>query len=275
MLERVLPDWALGAYFEQGKGVRWAQPQNQNGAAAWVEGRIDERLVFVFIEGDGRAWRTRSIRAADPTPSQAVAAQLANRTASKSKVLYLARPCQFFDDRALARLKECEPKLWTDDRYSSDTIKVISNALDAGLGVIGQQLVLVGYSGGGVVAALLAAQRSDVVGLITIAANLDVDAWTSHHRVSLLHRALLPVNYADQLSEIPQYHLLGTKDAVVPKVVHDSYLAALGDMTRVKTVYVDGYDHSCCWSESWLDHLYKALAYFNDNSSGVGITSHE
>jgi hypothetical protein len=46
-----------------------------------------------------------------------------------------------------------------------------------------QEIVLVGYSGGGAVAALVAARRTDVVRLVTVAGNLDHLAWTHLHSV--------------------------------------------------------------------------------------------
>lgn len=274
-LRNFLPSWTVQKYAKHDMAVMWAESPHLEQTSSRHIDNAGKPPILVFIEGDGRAWSSRSVRAANPSPTKPVAAQLANLTAGSNAALYLARPCQFFDDQVLAGLKQCKPKLWTDERYNAETIALLSEVLDEALGPRSQPLVLVGYSGGGVIAAVLAAQRDDVVGLITVAANLSVDTWTVHHRVSPLRSASLPTDYAAQLGEIPQYHLLGIQDTVVPKIVHDAYLAALIDLTRVKTVYVDGYDHSCCWPESWLDHLHQALAYFNDNSHGVGVTSHE
>jgi pimeloyl-ACP methyl ester carboxylesterase len=54
------------------------------------------------------------------------------------------------------------------------------------------RLTLVGYSGGGTIAVLLAARRSDVAEVITVAANLDVGYWTQRDGLSPLTGSLDP-----------------------------------------------------------------------------------
>ena len=82
-----------------------------------------------------------------------------------------------------------------------------------------RQLRLVGYSGGGTLAALLAARRADVCQLITVASNLDIERWASHHKVSPLWGSENPASYGAALQHLPQYHLIGGDDQVVPATI--------------------------------------------------------
>lgn len=264
-MQDVLPGWSIGVYQAQGMATTWGRRHHLKGESMPSIEQLDDRPVFVFIEGDGRAWRSRTVRASNPTPSQPVAAQLANLTSAFGETVYLARPCQFFDEATLARMPQCTPAMWTDKRYSKEALRLLSATLDDLVDAEQRQLILIGYSGGGVIAALLAAQRTDVYGLITVAANLDLIAWTTHHNVAQLREALSPAAFGVELSSVPQFHLHGARDKTVPRAVHEAYLAELKNEARTKTVYLDEYDHSCCWSRSWIDHLQVALAYFDAN----------
>lgn len=114
-----------------------------------------------------------------------------------------------------------------------------------------RRLTLVGYSGGGAVAALLAVRRSDVIRLVTVAANLDHEAWTEYHRLSPLRESLNPIDDAIQLREISQVHFVGSADIVVPpKIVH-TFKKTLGHSPRVDVQTLSGFDHECCWVEAW------------------------
>ncbi len=62
-----------------------------------------------------------------------------------------------------------------------------------------KSLTVVGYSGGGAIAALLAAERDDIDRLVTVADNLDYRAWTSKNRMKPLKGSLSPVEHMDKL----------------------------------------------------------------------------
>ena len=110
---------------------------------------------------------------------------------------------------------------------------------------------LIGYSGGGVLATLVSTRRNDVAKLITVASNLDTSAWTKHLGVSPLTYSINPATLGPDLVNIPQVHLIGGKDAIVPKNIVKSYLDHVGlDVSRHMRVYKN-FDHDCCWGQNW------------------------
>ena len=100
-------------------------------------------------------------------------------------------------------------------------------------------------------AALLAARRQDVRWLITVAANLDVAAWTRHHQVSPLPHSKNPADFADSLAHIPQFHFVGAADSRVPEAVVQSYAKHFPSSNTVTVQSVPHMDHGCCWTQQW------------------------
>ncbi|MCZ6523615.1 MAG: alpha/beta hydrolase [Alphaproteobacteria bacterium] len=214
------------------------------------EGRPAE--LVVYIESDGDAWRNRFQLAADPTPANPLALRLALADPAPS-VLYLGRPCQYTRP---ATAQNCHPAYWAGQRYAEAVINSIDVAIDQVKRVAAARaVVLVGYSGGGAVAALVAARRDDVARLITVAANLDHAAWTAHHRLAPLSGSLNPADHAERLQSLPQVHFAGAKDRVVPPHIVEAYLERMGEGAGARLVVVEGADHDCCWVEAWPDLL--------------------
>jgi pimeloyl-ACP methyl ester carboxylesterase len=106
-----------------------------------------------------------------------------------------------------------------------------------------RRVVWVGYSGGGALAVLLAGRLSETVGVITVAANLDVEAWAEHQRFSRLGGSLNPARQPPLPPGVYQRHYAGGRDRTVPIEV-----ARRGG---VELVVVADYDHRCCWSALW------------------------
>ena len=149
-------------------------------------------VLTVYIEGDGLAWITKSLVSTDPTPQNPVGLKLALRHPDGVAV-YLARPCQYIAD---ANAHNCNKAYWTDGRFSPSVIASSQEAINILMQQFGaKKLQLIGYSGGGAVAALIAAQRNDVIGLLTVAGNLDHKSWTREHRITPLRSSLNPAYY--------------------------------------------------------------------------------
>ncbi|MEO5350907.1 MAG: hypothetical protein H7836_14880 [Magnetococcus sp. YQC-3] len=207
---------------------------------------VANRLLVVYLEGDGLAWLDRHHLSADPTPRDSLVLGWMLQEPAPAAV-YLGRPCQFLDDA----VAECPFRYWSSHRYAPEVVTAMSGAIDTLKRTVQAERVgLVGYSGGGTIGALLAAQRSDVAWLVTVAANLDLAAWTSHHQVSPLPHSGNPADFADRLSVVPQFHFVGELDKQVPPAIVRAYAERLPAST-VTVRQIPGFDHVCCWVDKW------------------------
>jgi pimeloyl-ACP methyl ester carboxylesterase len=213
--------------------------------------RIDPepgRSLHVYIEGDGQAWRTRTQPPSDPSPTDPMGLRLA-RGDSAANLLYLARPCQYVRGQAASG---CDVRFWTSDRFGETAVTAMDAAITSFTERHGNRdIVLIGYSGGGAVAALIAVRRDDVVALVTVAGTLDHRAWTEHHGANGLAGSSNPIEHAAALGQIRQIHFSGADDEIVPSKVAQSYMAALHDPQDARLIVLDGHDHTCCWTEAW------------------------
>lgn len=198
----------------------------------------------VFIEGDGFAWERRDKPSSDPTPITQIVLSLV--AASKQpNLIYLARPCQFVG----ARSRNCQESLWTNERYSEAVVSSLNQAIDhLKTEYKASHLVLIGYSGGGTLAALLAARRQDVSGFVTLAAPLDIAAFSEFHNVSPMTGSLNPIDQAHILSRVPQIHLAGDNDQIVPSSLLQAYQQALSNEQCVEIIGVSA-DHWSGWTD--------------------------
>lgn len=209
---------------------------------------VQADVLTVYIEGDGLAWITRSLPSPDPTPRNPVALKLALNH-GPGAAAWLARPCQYVrgEDRA-----GCEQAFWTDGRFAPEVVQATNQAVSMLKHRVGAtRLILVGYSGGGAVAALVAARRQDVAGLVTVAGNLDHAAWTRGHKISPLDASLNPADFHEALSTIRQLHLVGGEDRIVEKNVAESFRSRFPPDKRPAVEIVEGFNHACCWPEQW------------------------
>lgn len=202
--------------------------------------------LTVYLEGDGFAWVNGAQPSSDPTPVNPVALHMALAQPS-GNAAYLARPCQYVADP-----DHCRPRYWTNARFAEEVVASLDQAVDrlkaqAGAG----HLTLVGYSGGGALALLLAARRDDVRNIITVAGNLDPAAWTEYHHVSPLDGSLNPVDQWEKLARIPQLHLSGANDSVIPPALTTRFVAAFPKTSPVTIRIIPGYTHPCCWAQDW------------------------
>lgn len=199
--------------------------------------------LHVYLEGDGRPWQTRTRISLDPTPKRPLALEL--MAIDRQPSLYLGRPCYFGE----AQSPGCSPLLWTSARYSETVVDAMTNALRQ---IIAekqvQQLTLIGYSGGGVLAWLLAKRLPEATRLVTVAANLDVAAWTNHHGYSPLSLSLDPALSSPLPERVQHWHLIGTRDTVVPPSLSADPPGP--ELTRARIRRIAS-DHRCCWFSVW------------------------
>ena len=214
-------------------------------------------LLTVYIEGDGLAWISHNKPSNNPTPIHPTGLLLAQEHPNRT-VAYLARPCQYL----IEETDFCSQALWTYSRFSNEVVQSSSIAITQIKDRFNaKHLLLVGYSGGGAIAALVAARREDVVGLVTVAGNLDHATWTNQLHLSPLYDSLNPIGFAEQLAAIPQWHYVAGQDSVIPRSVIKSYADQFLGVGNINVILKEAYTHGCCWVDGWTTEITEILKH--------------
>lgn len=204
--------------------------------------------LTLYIEGDGLAWVSSSRISDNPTPRKPIGLGLALQH-PRTAVAYLARPCQYVTD---TEARGCNKIYWTSHRFAPEVISATNNAIDnLKQHFNAKKIVLVGYSGGGAIAALVATLRNDVIKLITVAGNLDHASWTQQKKLSPLYGSLNPADSWRSLINIPQLHFIGGRDSMIGRDVTESYIGRFPAKKRPSINVIEEFDHACCWVERW------------------------
>jgi predicted esterase len=207
---------------------------------------VSSKYLVIYFEGDGLAWLSSTRPSIDPSPLDPVGLKMALRHPGQHAIAYLARPCQYVLD------KRCRQSDWTDQRFSVKVIKATDQVVDKIKQSAGaSRLVLVGYSGGAAVAALVSSIRQDVDVLVTVAGNLDINEWVRYHHISPLRGSLNPADQAGKLNGLAQVHFVGAKDSVIPINLVNNFTRFANNKSRVHVLTQETFDHVCCWSENW------------------------
>ena len=178
--------------------------------------------LIIAIEGDGRPWRNRFQIATDPTSARPLLLSWLKTT--EHPVLYLGRPCYFgtlqidppeppLKVSGQRRYKGCSEYWFTFGRYSQ---AVVDSLIQAAQGLANDQcLILVGHSGGGTLAMLMARQLPNVKWVVTMSGNLSVTQWQQHHQFSPLLGSHDPGRMSPLAKEISQLHLAAEQDSQI------------------------------------------------------------
>ncbi|WNO08381.1 hypothetical protein [Teredinibacter sp. KSP-S5-2] len=204
-----------------------------------------DNWLNVYIEGDGQPILQKKYIAHDPTSRTLLMMDM--MALDKSAALYLGRPCYM----GKAYAEECTNQYWTIHRYSPAVVDSMVAAVRQ-FTTPGLKLRLIGHSGGGVLAVLMAEQLPEVQAVVTIAAPLDIAAWTRLHHYTPLVGSLNPSLREPLLSSITQLHLSGGMDKNVPAWIVDSFTRR--QKNAVHNSYPDN-SHICCWASVWLQIL--------------------
>lgn len=244
----LLPVIGVGgcASFPRPEGFSYQEIKTKDfSLASWARIEKKGKPLRVYIEGDGFAWINPYTPSEDPTPTEATALKLAQKDPFPN-VVYLGRPCQYVFS------SECYPYYWTNGRFDP---KVIASVEDAVYKLMKQyqtpSVDLVGYSGGGAVALLIAVRMPAVSKVMTVAGVLDHKAWTSFHNDSPLKGSLNPVNYKKELKKIRQIHYSGGADKTVPSSLTENFVYSLGTGHSAEIIIVPNASHDKGWTELW------------------------
>ena len=201
------------------------------------------KTLHVYLEGDGRPWIHEQFVASDPTPRQPLMLRLMALDPVPS--IYLGRPCYL----GLASRPPCSPQFWTYGRYSQRVVDSMAAVLKQFMKqATFQSLKLIGHSGGGTLAMLLAEQLPKTRAVVTIAGNLDPDAWTLFHGYSPLRTSLNPTHRAPLNPAIYQLHLAGGRDQTIPLGM---FQTAVAHQKQAEVRIISGFSHDCCWRKIW------------------------
>ncbi len=207
----------------------------------------DSSALHVYLGGDGSPWLRGKLIALDPTPRDPVGLRLMALDDNPS--VYLGRPCY----HGRYNTPACSPLLWTYQRYSNAVLEsmaaVIEKLLDEG-GY--RDLVLLGFSGGGGLAMLLARKLPQTRQVVTLAGNLDIEAWTRLHDYDVLKGSINPAAQPPLDVVIQQFHLAGGKDANIPPRLVE---AAVKNQPNSQFIVFDDFSHGCCWEKIWKSML--------------------
>jgi hypothetical protein len=199
--------------------------------------------VHIYFGSDGSPFARGGRISVDPTAREPLGLQL--MLADREPSIYVGRPCY----EGLANAPNCEPILWTLQRYSEAVVASMAAAVDR---LIAQspnaEVTLIGYSGGGVLAVLVAERVPRIDTVVTIAANLDIDAWTNLHGYSRLAGSINPATQTHWRDGLKQIHFAGANDANVPASIVQQFA---GPFPTAHVVVIDRFDHRCCWLDRW------------------------
>lgn len=220
--------------------------EHQLYANAMTMDRFEAPVLHVYLDGDGTPWERHRWISEDPTSRNPMILELMNE--DKTASIFIGRPCYHNHHKA----PDCLKKYWTSHRYSKEVVSSMAKVLTLWLQRYSyKRIVLIGFSGGGTLAMLLSTCLDRVDTVVTIASNLDVDAWSRFHGYSPLTGSLDPGTMSFN-KRLKQFHLAGLKDEVVPSTIIQSFSARQKNATYI--AFAD-FDHHCCWEQEWKNIL--------------------
>lgn len=231
------------------------QSQTQWPLTAFVQSEArhnsNQNVLHVYLEGDGNPWGRWRPKA---NPNSRLLTALHLMVLDEQLSLYINRPCYGYPTPP----PPCTPEHWTAKRYAPEVV----NSLNAGIDEAKERLemdkiVLLGHSGGGTLAMLLAHEREDVLAVVTLAANLDHEIWTEKMGYTPLQGSLNPAELPPLPEHILRWHYAGGRDQQVPaEIVQEAAESDPHAHYRLKP----DYNHNCCWHELWPSLLERLAA---------------
>ncbi|HET9843824.1 MAG TPA: alpha/beta hydrolase [Gammaproteobacteria bacterium] len=209
--------------------------------------RITEKNapLVVYLEGDGHSQSKKYRLSKDPTPHQPLALELALLD-PRPNVIYIARPCQY----SIAEDAECNAMYWSTHKFAPEVINSTQEVINHFRSLHeNKKIELVGFSGGGGLAVMIAAQDPRIINVTTIAGDLDIELMQKHHNTTPLTGSKNPKRVATSINKIPQRHFIGKKDVVVPLAVAESFVHQVGACAKI--IALPKFEHHKGWKEAW------------------------
>jgi hypothetical protein len=199
--------------------------------------------LHVYLDGDGSPWVNHLQISNNPTPRNPLLLRMMALDTVTS--IYLGRPCY----NGFSATPPCHSSLWTNERYSIRVINTMAIALEhLYKWHPAKKIVLIGFSGGGTLAMLMADRVKGLSGIVTIAGNLDIDAWSHLHGYTPLTGSINPAQQLSLSPKLYQLHLVGGKDENIPlRLIQPTVL----HQPSAKLMVIPEFDHSCCWQSIW------------------------
>ena len=206
--------------------------------SVWEKETIQpNKPLRIYIEGDG-----------NPNPSEKIALHYAQLDPSDN-VIYLARPCQWSDDKVCKQ----KPEIYKNQRFHPEMMRETLEVLLLTINKYQAPVIeLVGYDGGATVALNLAPQLP-VKRVITIAGILDTENYTRQNDLPDMTDAENPASNLLALSQIPQVHYVGGNDKITPQKMAERFVRQMNNPKSAVVKKVPDVGHSN-WKGVLLDY---------------------
>ena len=206
--------------------------------SVWEKKDIQHKKPLrIYLEGDG-----------NPNPSDQIALYYAQKDPS-TNVIYMARPCQWSDDKVCHE----KPEIYREQRFHPEIIRETQEILLLLINKYQAPYVeLVGYDGGATVALNLA-YKIPVKRVITIAGILDTDSYTHQNGLNDMEDAENPADNLMALSQITQIHYVGASDKITPIKVAERFVRQMDHPKSAVVKKVPNVGHSD-WKGIALDY---------------------
>ena len=227
--------------------------------AVFEKSGAESGFLHIYLDGDGRPVDpVRLISAADPTPRDALVLELMNR--DPMRAVYLGRPCYFRPDAS-----PCHPDLWTTARYGPRVVAALCTAVQQLASETAMPVALIGFSGGGALAVLVANCADSVTRVITVNGNLDTALWARLRGFLPLKASLNPLDVGLPERVTTRVYLVGEDDPVVPPEVSAKFSASVPG----RLITFPGFTHTCCWTDVWPSLLADIAFIQSDRSARI------
>jgi hypothetical protein len=206
--------------------------------------------LHVYLEGDGVPYSSQGRVTEDPTSRSGLMLKL--MAADPAPSIYIGRPCYM----GLHEDSACNSHCWTDCRFSPSVIGSMRKVLiDEILKEGASNVVLIGHSGGGTIAMLLAHDVTQVSAVVTLGGNLDIDAWARLHHYAPLACSLNPTLRGPLPARVTAIHLVGAEDRVTPP----EFVRRAAELSGGRVQTIPRFTHTCCWRQAWPALLQLAI----------------